>query len=172
MSIDLTDLGLARRHSTATGWSVTLLECPDSVANVSISHGVVQVFVADLVASDADLPSSFAAASCRPGGEALLVARHATPALLFTDQEHRRVPADPRMEERLPVAPGDVLLMLSCAVFEQMPSALTSILLEPRPQLVDVDPATLLTDILAETASGAGAVITFNPVADIRGGHE
>lgn len=56
---------------------MTVIECPDGLANVETRRGVTQVFVADLPVAGMDDPNRFAAAACTPEGDALVVARQA-----------------------------------------------------------------------------------------------
>ena len=71
MAVQLTDRGAIRRHTGPGGWNVTLVECPDGLANVSASRGVTRVFVADLPVAGSTETSAYAAAACTPDGEAL-----------------------------------------------------------------------------------------------------
>ena len=68
MAIQLTDRGVIRRHDGPGGWHVTLAECPDGLANVSMSHGVTRVFVADMPVAGSTETSAYAAAACTPDG--------------------------------------------------------------------------------------------------------
>ena len=99
MAVQLTDRGAIRRHEGPGGWNVTLVECPDGLANVSTSHGVTRVFVADLPVAGSTESSAYAATACTPDGEALVLSREAPPALLVTAQGLRRAPEVPGSDE-------------------------------------------------------------------------
>lgn len=160
MVAEVTERGLVRRLECAGGWSAALMECPDGVASLSNGRDVVQLFVSEMPDRQSDRPSSFIAAACLPEGEVLVLAREAPPALLVTPHGHARVPANAQREELVRIAPGEFLLLLSAAVFEDMPASLATLLHDPHPQLLGLDPGAFLATLLDSTGAGAGAVLT------------
>lgn len=160
MAVQLTDRGAIRRQYGPGGWTVTLVECPDGLANVSTSHGVTRVFVADLPVAGSTETSAYAAAACTPDGDALVLSRQAPPALLVAAHGLRRAPEVPGSDEWLNLGPDEALLLLSSAVFEEMPHVLAHVLHGHPDELLGADPGTFLTDIFEQTGSGAGAMIS------------
>lgn len=160
MAVQVTDRGLIRRHDGPGGWQVTLLECPDGLANVSMSRGVTRVFVADLPDPGSTGSSCFSAAACTPDGDALVLSRQAPPALLITNHGHRRAPSVPETDELVHLGPDEVLLVLSSSVFEEMPQVLARVLHGSAEELLAADPGEFLADIFEQTGSGAGAMIS------------
>ena len=170
MAVQLTDRGAIRRHEGPGGWNVTLVECPDGLANVSTSRGVTRVFVADLPVAGSTESSAYAATACTPDGGALVLSREAPPALLVTAQGLRRAPEVPGSDEWLHLGPDEALLLLSSAVFEEMPHVLAHVLHGHPDELLAADPGTFLTDIFEQTGSGAGAMISRRAAAEYERG--
>ena len=166
MAIQVTDRGAVRTHDGPGGWRVTLAECPNGIANVSTSHGVTRVFVADLPDVDSTDPSCFGAAACTPEGEALVLSRQAPPALIISQHGHRRAPSLPGLDELVHLEGDEVILLFSAAVFEEMPQRLARVLHGHPEDLLTSDPGTFLIDIFEETGSGAGAMITRAALTD------
>lgn len=160
MAIQVTDRGAIRSHDGPGGWRVTLVECPNGIANVSTSRGVTRVFVADLPELDAPERGCFAAAACTPEGDALVLSRQAPPALVISQHGHRRAPEIPGLDELVHPEDEEVILLFSAAVFEEMPQRLARVLHGHPEDLLTTDPGTFLLDIFEETGSGAGAMIT------------
>jgi hypothetical protein len=173
MALHVTERNVVRRHAGPGGWRVTLVERPDGLANVSTIRGVTRVFVADCPAPDATQSSCFAAAECTPEGDALVLSHQAPPALLISDHGHRRAPSVPGVDELIRIEPDEVLLLLSSAVFEDMPQLLARVLHGHAEELLAADPGMFLTEIFDETGSGAGAMISHMPTfTHLNGGQE
>lgn len=157
--MQLVDNGVVRTHNGPGGWQVTVVECPNGLANVETRRGVTQVFVADLPVAGVDDPNRFAAAACTPEGDALVVARQAPLPLLVTPDGQRATPANPDRDELLHLGEGDRLLILSAAAIEAMPTSVGRLLRGATDVLLKADPVELLTDLVDGVGAGSGAII-------------
>ncbi len=157
--MQLVDNGVVRSHDGPGGWQVTVIECPNGLANVESRRGVTQVFVADLPVAGMNDPNRFAAAACTPEGDALVVARQAPLPLLVTPEGQRAAPAHPDRDELLHLAEGDRLVILSASALEAMASSVRTLLRGPTEFLLKRDPIELLTDLVDGAGAGSGAII-------------
>ena len=82
----------------------------------------------------------------------------------------RRAPEVPGSDEWLHLGPDEALLLLSSAVFEEMPHVLAHALHGHPDELLAADPGTFLTDIFEQTGSGAGAMISRRAAAEYERG--
>ena len=88
-----------------------------------------------------------------------LVVHHSPPAIVVGSTGCRALPADGANHDCVRLAPGERLLLLSCAAFEGMPEVLANGIADVPNGLVDQDPEDLLLEIFRELGHGAGAVI-------------
>ena len=148
-----------RTHRGSGGWLVTAIESVGGLARVGHSGEVTEVVVADTSARGAFDPECFAAAACTQEGDVLLVSRQSPPALLVSGGDKRIAPAASLDSELLHLQQGDRLVILSPAVFEQLPEALAHTLHSAPADLLAADPAALLSEIFEGVSAGAGVVI-------------
>ena len=66
----------------------------------------------------------------------------------------------PGRDEWLRLGPDEALLLLSSAVFEEMPQVLAHVMHGHPDELLAADPGAFLNDIFEQTGSGAGAMIS------------
>ena len=142
-------------------WSVTCIEYPKGLALLQPGPGMTRVIVADSTntfAGPTD-PDAYSAAACTHDGELALVVHHSPPALVVGSTGCRTLPADGASRDCLRLAPGERLLLLSCAAFESMPEVLANGIANVPNDLATQDPDDLLLEIFHELGHGAGAVI-------------
>ena len=142
-------------------WSVTCVEYPKGLALMERTGPMTRVIVADSANTFAgpDDPDAYSAAACTPDGELALVVHHSPPALVVGSTGCRAEPAGGANSDCVRLAPGERLLLLSCAAFESMPEVLANGIGTVPAEFVAQDPETLLLEIFREFGHGAGAVI-------------
>ena len=142
-------------------WSVTCIEYPRGLALLEPHPTMTRVIVADSTntfAGPSD-PDAYSAAACTRDGELALVLHHSPPALVIGSTGCRTLPAGGADRDRIRLAPGERLLLLSCAAFEGMPEVLANGIANVPSDLATQDPDDLLLEIFHELGRGAGAVI-------------
>ena len=124
------DAELAHTAGEFGGWTVTTLESRQSFARVTRRHGLTEVVVGERGTAAGDSDTSFAHTSvtCTPGGHATVLAREAPPAILVTLSGHRTSPAEPGSASLERLSPGERLVVLSSAEFEEMPELMADLL--------------------------------------------
>ena len=147
-------------------WSVTCIEYPRGLALLEPRPTMTRVIVADSTNTFAgpDDPDAYSAAACTRDGDLALVVHHSPPALVIGSTGCRTLPADGGCRDSVRLAPGERLLLLSCAAFEAMPEVLANGLGDDSTDLAGQDPEDLLLDIFRELGHGAGAVIDRLPL--------
>ena len=167
------DAELAPTAGEFGGWMVTTLESRQGFARVTRSHGLTEVVVGETGTTVQDAGAAFAHASvtCTPGGHATVLAREAPPAILVTLSEHRTSPAEPGSATLERLTPGERLVVLSSAAFEEMPELLADLLCNDPVRLLASPAAELLLSIFEVVGKGAGAIIERSPDHDLAGGH-
>jgi len=146
-------------------WSVTCIEYPKGLALLQPGPTMTRVIVADSTSTFAGpaSPDAYSAAACTRDGELALVVHHSPPALVVGSTGCRTLPADGASRDCVRLAPGERLLLLSCAAFESLPKVLANGIANVRTDLADRDPEDLLLEIFRELGHGAGAVIDRLP---------
>lgn len=157
--------GFVRTHDGPGGWQVTVIECPNGLANVETRRGVTQVFVADVPTAGVDDSNRFAAAACTPEGDVLVVTRGAPLPVLVTPDGQRTMPARPDRDEWVHLAEGTRLLILSASALDAVSRAGGTLLEGPSEVLLAADPVELLTALVDGAGAGSGAVISRHPSA-------
>ena len=167
------DAALAHTAGELGGWMVTTLESHQGFVRVTRRHGLTEVVVGETGTAAGGSGTSFAHASvtCTPGGHATVLAREAPPAILVTLSGHRTSPAEPGSASLERLTPGERLVVLSSAAFEEMPELLADLLCNDPVRLLASPAAELLPSIFEVVGKGAGAIIERSPDHDFAGGH-
>ena len=145
-----------------SGWRVTAVESRHGCARAASQGGVVDVLVGERTRrTDNGVGScaAFVMVSCAPDGMATVTTRQAPPAIKATAAGPRVTPADGGTASTELLAPGERLLVLSSASFDEMPEVLAALLCTTPDQLLVSDAAELLTALFEATGQGAGALI-------------
>ncbi len=144
------------------GWRVTTVESRRGCARATLRGSRIEVLVGE-PAGRADNGvgscSAFVLVSCAPTGSASVTAREAPPAIVVTPAGPRVTPADAGVTSLERLAPGERLLVLSSASFDEMPELLADLLCTTPDRLLVSDPAELLAALFGATGQGAGALI-------------
>jgi hypothetical protein len=168
------DAGMVHAAGDLGGWRVTTLESSKGFARVARRHGLTEVVVGEtgIAATGMGTYSAQASVTCTPGGHATVLTREAPPAILVTLSGHRTSPAQPGAASLERLAPGERLVVLSSAAFEEMPEALVDLLCNHPVKLLASPAATLLPSIFEVVGKGAGAIIERSPDHhQLAGGH-
>jgi hypothetical protein len=151
---------LLRRWVGVFDWDITAIECADGLARIEARSGLTEIVVGDTnLNSDVEY-DGFTAVACTVDGGAFVLAWQAPPALLITPQGHRVAPPAAGEPELVHLEPGDRLLLLSSAAYEDLPHALSQFLHGPPHAVPDADPVELLQALFDGVGAGAGAVIS------------
>jgi hypothetical protein len=94
-----------------------------------------------------------------PGGTVTVTTRHAPPAIIATPAGPRVTPSDAGTASTEVLAPGERLLLLSSASFDEMPELLAGLLCTTPDRLLVSDAVELLTALFEATGQGAGALV-------------
>jgi hypothetical protein len=167
------DAGMVHAAGDFGGWRVTTLESSQGFARVTRRHGLTEVVVGERDVAGASLGTCPAQASvtCTPGGHATVLTREAPPAILVTLSGHRTSPAQPGSASLERLTPGERLVVLSSAAFEEMPELLADLLCNNPVRLLASPAAELLPSIFDVVGKGAGAIVERSPDHDFSGGH-
>ena len=157
--------GLVRIAQTSR-WTLTCVEYSYGVVRLARSGGVTQVVVGERAEHDqlATLEESFVAAACTDEGELLVAVRAAPPALVVTRSSCRTWPRDGSTRNSQFPAPGERVILLSCAVFESVPDVLVDgVNGSSGADLATQDAESLLVSLVGGAERGAGVVIDHHP---------
>lgn len=161
MSLHVAGAALVRSSPGCGDWMVWAVEQPAGVARIERRPGLTEVVVADAPSSAEDL-SGFTAVACTPEGGAMVLTHAAPPALLVTASGCRTAPVQAGERELVPLAWGELLILLSASVLESRPALLSQKVHSPAALLM-ADPAELLGELFADVAHGAGAIVRRAP---------
>jgi hypothetical protein len=153
------DTALVRRDGNAH-WAVTLIEHPGGLAVLRRDGPLHRVIVADapLARADSGCPDAYSAATWTPDGDLALVVRLSPPGLVLSPTSCGTAPGGGADRDCIRPAPGDRVLLLSCAAFDRVPEVLAQGVAHP-PTLIEQDAEELLLEIFRDIGRGAGAVI-------------
>lgn len=163
MSVHTLAPALVRARAGVGDWRVWSVEAIGGVVRCTDIGDVTEVVVGDAEPQD-EVSRSFAALACGANGGVFVVAHAAPPALLISPLGTRPAPAHADGREMLELRPDERLLVLSAAVLDAQPTALTRELQRPVGELSGCDPAHLLRRLFHETPQGAGVVVARRPV--------
>jgi hypothetical protein len=152
------------------GWRVTTAESRRGCARITSRVDHAEVLVGERARSvgheraravdrDGGPCNAFVTVSCLPSGAAAVRTRQAPPAIVVTQGGPRVTPADAGSTSLEHLDPGDRLLVLSSASFDEMPELLADLLCTTPDRLLVSDPPDLLHALFEATGQGAGALI-------------
>ena len=158
MSVTTTAPPVVGARAGVGDWGVWWVQGPGGLVRCKDVGGLTEVLVGDADAAAAG-SLSFAALACTRDGGVEVVAHAAPPALLISPRGCRLAPAQGGSRERLAVAPEERVLVLSAAVLDPQPTALTHELQRAPGQLSSCRPGHLLGRLFHEIPHGAGVVL-------------
>jgi hypothetical protein len=144
------------------GWRVTTAESRRGCARITSRGDHTEVLVGErarAVDRDGGPCNAFVTVSCLASGAAAVRARQAPPAIVVTPGGPRVTPADAGSSSLEHLEPGDRLLVLSSASFDEMPELLADLLCTTPDRLLVSHPPDLLHALFEATGQGAGALI-------------
>ena len=148
--------------TTHPGWRVTAVQSRRGCARTTSQGDHVEVLVGERTRrtdNGVGSCSAFVLLSCAPDGAVGVTLRQAPPAIVATASGPRVTPADAGTASVERLAPGERLLVLSSASFDEMPEVLSDLLCTTPDRLLVSDAAELLTTLFEATGQGAGALL-------------
>jgi hypothetical protein len=151
------------------GWRVTTAESRRGCARILSRGDHIEVLVGERARNVAQARTrgaghggpcnAFVTVSCLSSGAAAVRTRQAPPAIVVTAGGPRVTPADAGSTSLERLDPGDRLLVLSSASFDEMPELLADLLCTTPDRLLVSHPPDLLHALFEATGQGAGALI-------------
>lgn len=148
------------------------MESRRGCARTVIRGEVIEVLVGERTGQSDNVFGSCAAfvqVACVADGRAMVTTRQAPPAIIVSSSGPRVTPADAGLASVESLRPGERLLVLSSASFDEMPEVLVDLLYTTPDRLLLSYPVDLLVEIVAATGQGAGALIERLTVNDPTG---
>lgn len=156
------------------GWRVTMAESRRGCARITPRGDRTEVLVGER-GRTADVGrgpcSAFVTVSCFSTGAAAVTAHQAPPAIVVTPRGPRVTPADAGSTSLECLGPGERLLVLSSASFDEMPELLADLLCSTPDRLLVSRAEEFLPALFEATGQGAGALIERLTDHHPTGGH-
>ncbi len=159
MTVHVLGSAIVRTSQGVGDWTVWAVEHAAGIARVEDRGGLTEVVVGDAPRSVEADDSGFTAVACTIDGGAFVLCHDAPPALVVGTHGCRTAPADPGGRELLQLGPDERILLLSSAVLDARPQALSKALHSPASRLILRDPVALLARLFREVHYGAGVVL-------------